>query len=257
MEISEYILNGNIYGIWLVCLFWVGYLLIIKIDLKHPRVLPKLIIAVILFGIPTLFSYLHYPWQMILISSFTVFPIVILLFTSIFWPLPHELIFLFWLKKKKLNKHLMVSNDLENRFSWILLTTPGKIQFLTNLISYYSRTNLSKYIHQCILNYARLPLFKAEKTAFELDRGVSYIQMGATSKVEQILEEASASFKRTSKYFFLLACVGRCKGLFDKERVHFEKALHLQGEDDSLKCQIYNNIAVCWRRRENVLNLAV
>jgi hypothetical protein len=75
--------------------------------------------------------------------------------------------------------------------------------------------------------------------------------MGATSKVEQILDGASASFKQTSEYFFLLAHVAKCQGLRDIEKDHLEKALHLQDKDDSLKCPIYNNIAVNAHARGN------
>jgi len=65
------------------------------------------------------------------------------------------------------------------------------------------------------------------------------------------LDGASASFKQTSEYFFLLAHVAKCQGLLDKERVHLEKALQLQDKDESLKCPIYNNIAVNAQARGN------
>lgn len=244
MEISEFILTGNLLGIWIVLLIGVAYLLLTKIDLKHRRVLPKIITASILFGIPTLLTYFHYPWQWILISSLVVLIIVILLFTSILWPLPHESIFLFWLKKRKFGQHLKTSEDLEKKFFRVFFTAPGKIQFLTGLITHYNRLHLLQFIHHCLLSYSRLSLFKDEKAAFDFNRGVSYIQMGATNKVKMILDGASASFQNTSKYFFLMAHVSKYQGLLDKERVYLEKALHLQDKDDSLKCQIYNNIAV-------------
>ncbi|HPH47848.1 MAG TPA: hypothetical protein PKU83_12615, partial [Chryseolinea sp.] len=177
MKISDYILDGNLLGIWVALLLGVGYLLIPKNDLKHRRVLPKLLIAAILFGIPTLLTYFHYPWQLIIISGIVVLIIVILLFTSIMWPLPHELIFLFWLKKKKFSRHLKTGEDLEKKFFRYLFSTPGKIQFLRGLLNYYSRFNISKFIHHCILSYSRLPLLEAEKVTFEFNRGVSYIQM--------------------------------------------------------------------------------
>jgi len=251
MKISDYILNGNLLGIWVALLLGVGYLLITKIDLKHRRVLPKIIIAAILFGIPTLLTYFHYPWQWILIFSIVVLIIVILLFTSILWPLPQESILLFWLKKKKFNQHLRAGENLEKKFFRYFFSTPGKIKFLSELLTYYSRYHLSKLIHHCILSYSRLPLFESEKDAFDFNRGLSYIQMGATSRVEQILDGASASFKQTSAYFFLLAHVVKCKGLLDEEREYLERALHLQDYDGSLKCQIYNNIAVNAHARGN------
>ena len=251
MKISDYILDGNPLGIWVALLIGVGYLLITKIDLKHRRVLPKIIIASILFGIPTLLTHFHYPWQWILISSIVVLTIAILLFTSILWPLPHELIFLFWLKKKKFRQHLKTSEDLEKRFFRYFFSTPGKIQFLRDLLTYYSRLNISKFIHHCILSYSRLPLFEAEKAPFEFNRGVSYIQMGATNKVEQILDGVSDPFRQTPAYYFLLAHVAKARGKLDQEREHLEKALLLQGNDESLKCQLYNNIAVNARARGN------
>jgi hypothetical protein len=251
MKISDYILDGNLLGIWVALLLGVGYLLITKIDLKHRRVLPKLIIAVLLFGIPTLLTYYNYSLPRILISSFTVFPIVILLFISIRWLLPHESILLFWLKKKKFSQHLRAGENLEKKFFRYFFSTPGKIKFLSELLTYYSRYHLSKLIHHCILSYSRLPLFESEKDAFDFNRGLSYIQMGATSKVEQILDGASDSFKQTSEHFFLLAHVVKCKGLLDEEREYLERALHLQDYDGSLKCQLYNNIAVNAHARGN------
>jgi len=102
MKISDYILDGNLLGIWVALLLGVGYLLITKIDLKHRRVLPKLIIAVLLFGIPTLLTYYNYSLLRILISSFTVFPIVILLFISIRWLLPLRINITVLAKKEKI-----------------------------------------------------------------------------------------------------------------------------------------------------------
>jgi len=53
--------------------------------------------------------------------------------------------------------------------------------------------------------------------------------MGATSKVEQILDGASDSFKQTSEHFFLLAHVVKCKGLLDEEREYLRKSLAPSG----------------------------
>lgn len=98
--------------------------------------------------------------------------------------------------------------------------------------------------HHLIQRYARLPLFESEKAIFDFNQGIFYIQMGATNKVEQILDGSSDSFKQTSKYYFLLAHVAKARGQLDQEREHMGKALLLQGNDESFKCQIYNNFAV-------------
>ena len=105
--------------------------------------------------------------------------------------------------------------------------------------------------HHLIQRYARLPLFESEKAIFDFNQGIFYIQMGATNKVEQILDGSSDSFKQTSKYYFLLAHVAKARGQLDREREHLEKALLLQDKDESLKCQIYNNIAATAYTRGN------
>ncbi len=251
MEISGYILTGNLLGIWVTLLLGIAGLLLAKIDLKHRRVWPRIAIAALLVGIPTLLAYFQYPVQRIFVPSLLILLIVILLLTTIHWPLPHELLLLLWIKNK-FSRHLNSGEDLEKKFFRFFLTTPGKIGLLRELITQSSRSPFyGALTHQLIQRYAALPFFESEKTAFDFNQGIFYIQMGATNKVIQILDDGSDSFKKTSGYYFLRAHVAKARGQLDQEKESLEKALLLQGRDGSLKCQIYNNIAVNARIRGN------
>ncbi len=251
MEISEYILSGHLLEIWVTLLVGVAGLLLARIDLRHRRVWPRVVIAALLVGIPTLFAYFQYPVQWIFVSSLLVLLIVILLLTTIRWPLPHELLLLLWIKKK-FSRHLNADEDLEKKIFRFFLTTPGKIGLLRELITQCSRSPFyGTLTHRLIQGYAGLPFFESEKSVFDFNQGIFYLQMGATNKVVQILEGGSDSFKETSEYYFLLAHVAKARGQLEKEKEWLEKALLLQDRDGSLKCQIYNNIAVNARSRGN------
>jgi len=244
MEISGYILSGNLLGIWVTLLVGVTVLLLAKIDLRHRRVWPRIAIAALLVGIPTLFAYFQYPVQWILVSSLLALLIVILLLTTIHWPLPHESLLLLWIRKS-FSRHLNADGDLEKKIFRFFLTTPGKIGLLRELIIQCSRSPFyGTLTHRLIQRYAGLPFFESEKSTFDFNQGIFYIHMGATNKVVQILDSGSDSFKKISTYYFLWAHIAKARGELDEEKKCLEKALLLQGRDGALKCQIYNNIAV-------------
>lgn len=245
MEISRYILSGNLLGIWVTLLIGVAGLLLAKIDLRHRRVWPRIAITALLVGIPTLLAYFHYPVQWVFVSSLLVLLVVILLLATIRWPLPHESLLLFWVSKISCFRQGQRDKILGTKFFCFFLTSPGKIHLLRELITKCSRSAFyGTLIHQLIQRYAGLPLFESEKAAFEFNQGIFYLQMGATNKIQQILDGASDYFKRTSKYYYLLAHVAKVRGQLDQERECLEKALFLQVKDDSLQCILYNNIAV-------------
>jgi len=207
--------------------------------------LPKITVSALSGGIPTLLTYFQYPVPWIFVSSLLVLLIVITLFATIRWPLLHESLLLFWISKKKFSQRPPRDQDLENRIFRFFITTPGKFRLLRELLNQCGKHPLFLMLtHQLIQRYTRLPLFESEKAIFDFNQGIFYIQMGATNKVEHILEGSSDSFKQTSKYYFLLAHVAKARGQLDQEREHLEKALLLQDKDESLKCQLYNNIAV-------------
>ncbi len=175
MEISEYILSGHLLEIWVTLLVGVAGLLLARIDLRHRRVWPRVVIAALLVGIPTLFAYFQYPVQWIFVSSLLVLLIVILLLTTIRWPLPHELLLLLWIKKK-FSRHLNADEDLEKKIFRFFLTTPGKIGLLRELITQCSRSPFyGTLTHRLIQGYAGLPFFESEKSVFDFNQGIFYV----------------------------------------------------------------------------------
>ena len=139
MKISEYILSGNLLGIWIVLLLGVAGLLLAKIDLRHRRVLPKITVAALLGGIPTFLAYFQYPAPWIFVSSLLFLFIVITLFATIRCPLPHESLLLLWISKKKFSQRPPRDQDLGNRIFRFFITTPGKFRLLRKLLNQYSK----------------------------------------------------------------------------------------------------------------------
>ena len=140
MEISGYILSGNLLGIWITLLVGVAGLLLAKIDLRHRRVWPRIAITALLVGIPTLLAYFQYPVQWVFVSSLLVFLVVILLLATIRWPLPHESLLLFWVSKIKCCRQAQRDKILGTKFFRFFLTSPGKIRLLRALITKCSRS---------------------------------------------------------------------------------------------------------------------